>query len=271
MSADTESRIIFEVDTNSNEDGIYEGLKTLPGNLSVQRRRLDVGDILVTYEKGVLIFERKTWDDLRGSIIDSRNSDQKMRLKKYMCDISESSPEKMVRTIFVIEGKLPLWEDLSKHSKLPNSRLYQNLFLMQMRDGFGVICLNSVEDICKSIAYIGLKACNGGFEQSVSREVGGRIAKSSNKRKNLESESGWFNMLCSIHGMGEKRARVISTAYPDAKKLLNQYIHFSESEKARIEVLSQLKSGNKSLGNSISKKVHDAIYGNKPVAAEKTL
>lgn len=256
---DTEIQI-FEVDTNANEDSIYHGLKDLPLNLCVKRRRLDVGDILVTYSQGTIVFERKTWSDLRSSIVDTRHVDQKMRIKKYMEDCMEQNPESFVRTIYIIEGDMPSWTAKPLHSKLPNSRLYQTLFLTQIRDGMEVIYLKTSEDICKAIAYIANKALCGEFKQSAKREVGGMVAKSYKKRKNLESESNWFNMLCAIQGVGEKKARSITGAYPSARSLIDEYFLHEGSRAQRIDVISKISGGKKAIGKAVSEKIHDAIY-----------
>lgn len=255
------SDVVVIVDTNANEDGLFEGLKSLPLNLNVKRQRLDVGDILVTYEGGTIIFERKTWSDLRSSIIDTRHVDQKMRIKKHMQDLYELDPDSFVRTIYIIEGDIPSWGERPHHSKLPNSRLYQNLFMTQIRDGIDVIYLKSTIDICKAIAYISNKALNGEFKQATKREIGGAIAKNSKKRKNAESESNWFNMLCAIQGVGEKKARCITDVYPTAKTLIDDYITHAESKKERIDLISKINSGKKSVGKSVSNKVHEAMFG----------
>ena len=95
--------MIFDVDTNGNEDSLARALSGLPMNLTVQRKRLDVGDVMVTYQGGRVVFERKTWADLRSSIIDSRAFDQKARLKKFVEEIHEVEPEERVRLIYVIQ------------------------------------------------------------------------------------------------------------------------------------------------------------------------
>ena len=252
----------FEVDTNANEDAIEIALKRLPlTGMKVRRVRLDVGDIICRFKGGVLVFERKTWADLRSSIMDSRASDQKARQKRFIEETKELSPECLVRIVYVIQGPIPSWAEADGHSTMPNARLYQSLFMSQMRDGIDVIHLRDAEDIAKAIAYISHKAAHGELSHESRRMVGGAVAHSSKKRKNTESETDWYNMLCAIHGVGEKKARCITEAYPTAKMLIEQYLKHPDSREERLKVVSRISSGKKAVGKSVAEKVHQALFG----------
>lgn len=263
--------ITIYVDTNANEDDLASEfvqvieqkniLKNMDVEFQVKRKRLDVGDIEVVYADGRLVFERKTWEDLRASIIDTRASDQKMRLKRYVEECVEANPGEKSHIFYIIEGELQEWTMSSVHSKLPSSRLYQYLFLTQVRDNMHVLHLKNKNDICKSILYMAIKGLRGELGQTDRVDVGGRVARYSKKRKNTSSDGTWYNMLCSIEGVGEKKARAITETYPTAKKLITDYIKNDDNEEARIKLVSNIVSGKKSIGKAVSTRVHAAMYG----------
>ena len=68
------------VDTNAGETALYSALVQRFGAEQVERRRLDVGDVMLTSGASVLLVERKTWPDLAKSLSDGRYAEQKARL-----------------------------------------------------------------------------------------------------------------------------------------------------------------------------------------------
>ena len=51
------------VDTNAGESALYEGLVRRFDGATVTRRKLDVGDVMLSAESGTVVVERKTWLD----------------------------------------------------------------------------------------------------------------------------------------------------------------------------------------------------------------
>ena len=72
------------VDTNAGESALYEALVRRFDGSTVQRRRLDVGDVMLVAEAGTVYVERKTWLDLASSLIDRRYVEQKARLRSLV-------------------------------------------------------------------------------------------------------------------------------------------------------------------------------------------
>ena len=69
------------VDTNAGEAGLYAALVQRFGTDQVERRRLDVGDVVLSAESGTVVVERKTWLDWAKSMTDGRYASQKARLR----------------------------------------------------------------------------------------------------------------------------------------------------------------------------------------------
>ena len=65
----------------AGEAGLHAALVQRFGADQVERRRLDVGDVVLTGDSGaVVLIERKTWADLAKSLTDGRYAEQKARL-----------------------------------------------------------------------------------------------------------------------------------------------------------------------------------------------
>ena len=68
------------VDTNAGESALYEALVRRFDGSTVQRRKLDVGDVMLVADAGTVYVERKTWVDWAKSLSDGRYANQKARL-----------------------------------------------------------------------------------------------------------------------------------------------------------------------------------------------
>ena len=60
------------VDTNAGENALYEALLRRFDGSTVTRRKLDVGDVMLSAESGTVVVERKTWLDWAKSMTDGR-------------------------------------------------------------------------------------------------------------------------------------------------------------------------------------------------------
>ena len=72
------------VDTNAGESALYEALVRRFDGSTVQRRKLDVGDVMLVAEAGTVYVERKTWLDLASSLIDRRYVEQKAQARQHV-------------------------------------------------------------------------------------------------------------------------------------------------------------------------------------------
>lgn len=118
---------MIKVDSNSAELFFCEYLKSC--NIAYERKRLDVGDILIHNENCEFVLERKTWNDLSASICDGRWSEQQSRMNSN----EEDCGEKKKLFGYIIEGELIDWNQISNMN--PKS-IWGALIKAQVRDGF---------------------------------------------------------------------------------------------------------------------------------------
>ena len=81
------------VDTNAGESALYEALVRRFDGAVVQRRKLDVGDVMMVAESGTVVVERKTWLDWAKSMTDGRYASQKARLRSLLAAPAEEEQE----------------------------------------------------------------------------------------------------------------------------------------------------------------------------------
>jgi ERCC4-type nuclease len=222
------------VDTNVAENFLYEGLSSQ--NLPVERKRLDLGDVMIQSENLSYVFERKTWSDLQSSICDGRWTEQKMRM-------TQTEHEVPTQFSYLIEGNCPDWEDAKV-------QLWPALIKTQVRDNMHVFHCNSKEDSVKLIAYMYKNFMNNGFVPKVSNKVAG-MSSMKRKRDNLSTpESVYLAMLSVIPGMSLKKSEAIRQQYPN----LTALSHANEKQ------LSQIKVDDRNLGPMLSKKICQMFF-----------
>ena len=126
------------VDTNAGETALYSALVQRFGAEQVERRRLDVGDVMLTSGASgdVLLVERKTWPDLAKSLSDGRYAEQKARLLSAVfagaeeaSDEDADGPARMLAPVRLVQCPRldpatcysPMWSAV----KLPGVRFLQ--------------------------------------------------------------------------------------------------------------------------------------------------
>lgn len=217
------------IDTNSGEDVVEEALHSL--GASVERRRLDVGDILIEAEGMTFCIERKKWSDLAASICDGRLKEQKSRM------VSSDS----VRYAYVIEGQIASWEN--HHRGMSCKAMHCALVKLQMRDGISVFHTLSENDTASLCIYIENQAASQGFVSGGGTSAPG-ISK--RKRENLASPEAIFKgMLSLIPGMSISKAQAISDKFPSVPSLCST----NEDELANIQC------GGRKLGPKMAKTI----------------
>ena len=115
------------VDTNAGENALYEALVRRFDGSTVQRRKLDVGDVMLVAEAGTVYVERKTWLDWAKSMTDGRYNSQKARLRSLLAAPAEEEQEEeeeggggdeaaagiggnaVAAVLYLIEGTLTGW------------------------------------------------------------------------------------------------------------------------------------------------------------------
>jgi hypothetical protein len=162
------------VDTNAGENALYEALVRRFDESTVTRRKLDVGDVVLSAESGTVVVERKTWLDWAKSMTDGRYNSQKARLRSLMAsspaddeeeeDGGEAAPgigggggggvANAVVVLYLIEGTLTGWggkvlggrgggggqpATMGQLARMTNAQLEAAVVMTSVRDGVPVL------------------------------------------------------------------------------------------------------------------------------------
>jgi len=200
---------MITVDTNAGENSVYDGIVRKAGVEAVVRKRLDVGDVLMTVGEGEtcqsFCFERKTWSDLAGSLCDQRFHEQKSRMIDETCQYA-----------YVIEGTLPGWDgNVGSMRALP---LWAALVKTALRDKIQVFHTADSEGTAALCVYVFHQLQKGGFTSSSKRVVAGVSSK--RKRENLDDPHALLRaMLTNVPGMSPQKADEILKRWATVKEL----------------------------------------------------
>ena len=112
-------------------------------NINVNIAQLSVGDIIIedNNEEPLIIFERKSLNDLASSIMDGRYSEQSFRL-------NENSLHNH-NIIYLIEGDLETYK--AKIKRITKDVIENTIVSLQYFKGFTVIKSKDIEETCKII------------------------------------------------------------------------------------------------------------------------
>ena len=110
-------------------------------NIEIIKEQLNIGDIILFDDKNepILIFERKTLNDLASSICDGRYKEQSYRLNET--NVSNHN------IVYLIEGNLENYKQ--KFNRIDKSTLYSSIVSLHCFKGFSVLkkIFNSINEI----------------------------------------------------------------------------------------------------------------------------
>ena len=111
--------------------------------------QLHIGDIIFEDESGkpVIIFERKTLNDLAASIKDGRYSEQSFRLDK------EATHNHNI--VYIIEGDIERYNE--KRTRITKQTLISSMFSLLYYKGFSVLRTNTICETADTIIYFASK------------------------------------------------------------------------------------------------------------------
>ena len=121
----------------------------------LEKKRLVIGDIALRSttsdnQNDILLFERKTLNDLAASIRDGRYKEQSFRINQH-CEISNHN------VIYIIEGDMTKYsEDRLKHkthNTISKKALYSAMFSMLYLKGFSVFRTTCIRETAELILY----------------------------------------------------------------------------------------------------------------------
>jgi crossover junction endonuclease MUS81 len=142
-------KLLEETETETEE---VKGKKKEKGigteKIKIKVENLKLGDVIISDNDGgneLLLFERKSLNDLASSIKDGRYVEQSYRLDGY-----ESVPNHNI--VYIIEGDLSKWkENASYNSRVNKKTLLSSMCSMLYYKGFSVIRTMNMRETCELI------------------------------------------------------------------------------------------------------------------------
>jgi len=217
--------------------------------------QMDIGDILFRKDgETVLIIERKTVDDLKASICDGRNREQKARL------LGSGTP--LNRIMYVIEGDLTK----TKISGIPTVTLLGSIINTQLRDDIKVYKTSSLSETAVYIIKLleKLEKDGGEYFKEGPQTVQYAASLKKSKKANMTPEVWFMCQLSQIPQVTDKVAEVIISKYPTLMTLLQEYQTTPEhlKEKLLSDLQYLLSTGKmRRVGDKISGRIYRFMYG----------
>ena len=196
---------------------------------------LDLGDIIIkdSQDNILVIFERKTIDDLLSSVKDSRYTDQSDRLSNL--DLQSN------KIYYIIEG------NRYNYSGTQEKTLYSCIYSLSYKKGFSVILTNNTNDTVQYIKefYSRIDNCKG-----VKKEIN-LIKKEKVSKNNI-----YPLMLTTIPGVGLNISKGILNNFKDSDNNTNEInnmnlLNLLNSLKTNPDCLNNLKINNRKISNKI--------------------
>jgi len=203
--------------------------------------QLHIGDIIFEdeYGKPVIIFERKTLNDLAASIKDGRYSEQSFRLDK------EATHNHNI--VYIIEGDIERYNE--KRTRITKQTLISSMFSLLYYKGFSVLRTNTICETADTIIYFASKynkttiteknrkpyydltepvVCGRGAIIQESNEVEesekycGVVKGHKEKNEYITPDNINIIMLSCVPGINSKTATQIMSEYKTVQNLLYQ-------------------------------------------------
>lgn len=199
----------------------------LDKKISIDICSLDIGDFILTDEKGneIFIVERKSINDLASSIQDGRYNEQSLRLSSL--EIHNHN------IIYLIEGNIENY--YNRYSRVTKEAIYSSIFSLNYYKGFSVFRSMNINEtaviIVKSIKKLLRDTSKKGFysieegndnihnKQTTSSytEVVKRV-----KKENIKPDNIGSIILSQIPGISSTISKVIMDKYGSLYQLMKQ-------------------------------------------------
>jgi len=203
--------------------------------------QLHIGDIIFEDESGkpIIIFERKTLNDLAASIKDGRYSEQSFRLDKEAVHNHN--------IVYIIEGDIERYNE--KRTRITKQTLISSMFSLLYYKGFSVLRTNTICETADTIIYFASKynkttiteknrkpyydlnepvVCGRGAIIQESNEVEesekycGVVKGHKEKNEYITPDNINIIMLSCVPGINSKTATQIMSEYKTVQNLLYQ-------------------------------------------------
>jgi len=207
----------------------------------IKSERLPLGDIILHdttqgQEKDIVIFERKTLNDLAASIQDGRYKEQSFRLSQSAADTGFDTHN----IIYIIEGDIAKYDE--RRSRITKSALQSAMVSLLYYKGFSVIRTMNISETADFIVHFADKVAKEGA--LVNSNSGGAhatqvaettsysdVAAKKEKRDYITRENIGEIMLAQVPGVSPKISAAILSKYggsiyeflADLHRKLNDY------------------------------------------------
>lgn len=233
-------------------------IKQLSNKTEYVVEQLQLGDI-VFREAGeiILVIERKTIEDLKASICDGRNREQKARLLGCI----EAN-----RIMYLIEGSLDHRLD-TKVSGLPISTLIGSLINTQLRDGIKTYKTASIKESANFLVKLKSK-----LEKDLPKffRAGGCISDTKyaaslkkSKKANMTPSVWFIKQLSLIPQVTERISEKIIEKYSNMCDLVGEYTRTPEHLRSKLlaDIKYEIKNGKlRRIGNKISERIYKFFF-----------
>ena len=204
---------------DEREVGLYDRIQTLNSGISVMKKVLLIGDVIILNENDELcVIERKTLQDLLSSVKDGRYEEQSHRLQHTTGLLPHN-------VIYIIEGNLSTIS-LEKERQL----IYSCITSLNFYKGFSVLRttnINDTADLLISMAKKIERNLGMGVYPSWNNEVKTEIVKpyanlvKKAKKENITVENISVIMLCQIPGVSTVTSTAIFSRFGTLQNLIN--------------------------------------------------
>lgn len=185
----------------------------------IKSERLPLGDIILhdpISDKDIVLFERKTLNDLAASIQDGRYKEQSFRLSEEA--VSPTSGLATTHNIvYIIEGDLNHYDD--RHSRITKTALQSAMVSLLYYKGFSVVRTMNIGETADFIVHFADKVAKDGVNTTTTATTGvaatvySEVVAKKEKRDYITRENIGEIMLAQVPGVSPKVAAAILSKY----------------------------------------------------------
>jgi ERCC4-type nuclease len=185
------------------------GVSTI--NHEIISERLPIGDIILydpTQEKDIVLFERKTLNDLAASIRDGRYKEQSFRL----IESAAATGFNTHHIVYIIEGDLSRYDE--RHTQITKTALQSAMVSLLYYKGFSVIRTMNVGETADFVLHFADKvAKEGPLSITETAAAYSEVSTKKEKRDYITRENIGEIMLAQVPGVSAKMASAILSKY----------------------------------------------------------
>ena len=188
-------------------------------NHEIKSERLPIGDVIIYdprqgQEKDIVIFERKTLNDLAASIRDGRYKEQSFRL----IETAAANGFNTHHIVYIIEGDLSRYDE--RHTQITKTALQSAMVSLLYYKGFSVIRTMNVDETADFILHFADKVAKEGplsLEETTATTTPAtaysEVSTKKEKRDFITRENIGEIMLAQVPGVSAKMASAILAKY----------------------------------------------------------